>query len=150
VFLFIPLLLAIASLFTDGVAEAVERQHYPALPAAQGASAIAQAWAGTRLAARMAAITVLLLPIALFVPVIGVIVLWVVAAVSLGEGLFQGVALRRMPAPDAEALARALRWQIRGVGGVLAAMALIAPLNLLVPVIGTAAMVHVLHRSALK
>jgi uncharacterized protein involved in cysteine biosynthesis len=150
VFLFIPLLLAIASLFTDGVAEAVERRHHPALPPAQGASAIAQAWAGTKLAARMALITVLLLPIALFVPVIGAVVLWAVAAVSLGQGLFQGVALRRMSAPEADALARSLRWPIRTLGAVLAAMALVVPFNLLVPVVGTAAMVHVLHRSRRK
>ena len=146
-FLFIPLLLAVASLFTDGVAEAVERRHYPALPAPKGASAIIQAWAGTRLAARMALITVLLLPLALFVPLLGAVVLWAVAAVSLGQGLFQGVALRRMSAAEAEALARKQRWPIRVVGGALAAIGMVAPFNLLVPVIGTAAMVHILHRS---
>jgi uncharacterized protein involved in cysteine biosynthesis len=72
-----------------------------------------------------------------------------VAAVGLGEGLFQGVALRRMSPAAAKAAARALRWRIWAVGGVLALLAVVSPLNLLVPVLGTAAMVHVLHRGSL-
>lgn len=144
--LFLPLLLAIASLFLDGVAAAVERRHYPALPPAEGASAAAQVWSGLALAAKMGALTLILLPLSLLVPVVGVAVLWAVAAVGLGEGLFLGVAQRRMPVAAAEALKRRRRAEIWGLGGLLALLGVVAPLNLLVPVIGTAAMVHLLHR----
>jgi uncharacterized protein involved in cysteine biosynthesis len=147
--LFVPVLLAVASIFTDGVAAAVERRHYPAMPPPAGASAPEQAWAGLVLAARMAALTLVLLPLSLLIPVVGAVALWAVAAVGLGEGLFQGVALRRMSPAAAKAAARALRWRIWAVGGVLALLAVVSPLNLLVPVLGTAAMVHVLHRGSL-
>jgi uncharacterized protein involved in cysteine biosynthesis len=146
--LFVPVLLAVASIFTDGVAAAVERRHYQALPPPAGASAPEQAWAGLVLAARMAALTLVLLPLSLLIPVVGALALWAVAAVGLGEGLFQGVALRRMPPAAAKARARALRWRIWAVGGVFALLAVVSPLNLLVPVLGTAAMVHVLHRGS--
>ena len=146
--LFLPLLLAVASLFLDGVAGAVESRHYPALPPAEGASTTAQAWSGLVLAAKMGGLTLILLPLALLVPVVGILVLWAVAAVGLGEGLFLGVAQRRMPVAAAEALKRRRRREIWALGGVLALLGVVAPLNLLVPVIGTAAMVHLLHRDA--
>ncbi|WP_270938686.1 EI24 domain-containing protein [Falsiroseomonas oryzae] len=145
--LFVPLLLAIASLFLDGVAAAVERRHYPALPPPQGAPVAAQIWSGLVLAGRMAAITLVVLPLSFLVPVVGALLLWAVAAVSLGEGLFLGVAQRRMPVAAAEALNRQRRPQVWALGAVLALVGVIAPLNLLVPVLGTAAMVHLLQRS---
>ena len=144
--LFVPLLLGIASVFLDGVAAAVERRHYPALPPASGASTAAQAWSGLVLAAKLAGITLIFLPLSLLLPLVGAIALWAVAAIGLGEGLFLGVAQRRMPVREAEALRRRRRGEIWALGGVLALLGLVAPLNLLVPVVGTAAMVHLLHR----
>ena len=144
--LFLPLLLAIASLFLDGVAAATERRHYPALPPASGASTAAQIWSGLRLALKLGLLTVVLLPLSFLVPGVGLVVLWAVAAIGLGEGLFAGVAQRRMPVAAANALKRRRRWEVWGLGGVLALLGAVAPLNLLVPVVGTAAMVHLLHR----
>lgn len=146
--LYLPLLLAIASLFLEGVAAAVERRHYPALPPPAGASTAAQAWSGLTLALKMGALTLVLLPVSLLVPFIGVPVLWAVAAVGLGEGLFLGVAQRRMGVAAAEALKARRRWPIWGLGATLALLGVVTPLNLLVPVIGTAAMVHLVQREA--
>jgi uncharacterized protein involved in cysteine biosynthesis len=146
--LFVPLLLAIASLFLDGVAAAVERRFYPGLPAPTGASVVAQGWSGLVLAAKMAGITLVLLPLSLLLPMIGVVALWAVAAIGLGEGLFLGVAQRRMGVDAAEALRRARRSEIWTLGGALALAGLLGPVSLLVPVIGTAAMVHLLHRGS--
>ncbi len=145
--LFVPLLLAVSGLFLDGVAAAVERRHYPGLPAATGATATSQAWAGLVLAAKMAGLTLILLPLSLLLPMIGTLGLWAVAAIGLGEGLFEGVALRRMDRGAAETLRRRRRGAIWTLGGALAAMAAVPVLNLLVPVLGTAAMTHLLHRS---
>lgn len=145
--LFVPLLLAIASLFLDGVAAAVERRHYPALPPPAGAPVAAQLRAGLVLAAKLAALTLVLLPLSLLLPVVGAVAVWAVAAIGLGEGLFAGVAQRRFGLAEAEALRRARRGAIWSLGGVLALAGLVAPLNLLVPVVGTAAMVHLLHRA---
>jgi uncharacterized protein involved in cysteine biosynthesis len=130
----------------DGVAAAVERRHYPTLPPAAGAGTGAQLRSGLGHAARMAGLALLLLPLALLLPLVGAVALWAVAAIALGEGLFLGVAQRRMGVAEAEALRRARRGAIWSLGGVLALAGLVAPLGLLVPVLGTAAMVHLLHR----
>ncbi len=143
--LFIPLLLAVAGLFLDGVAAAVERRHYPSLPPPQGAGTAAQAWGAAVMAARLVGLTLVLLPLSLLLPVVGVVILWAVAAIFLGEGLFEGVALRRMGRAPAEALRRQRRGAIWALGGALALLAAVPVLNLLVPVLGTAAMTHLLH-----
>ncbi|MEY4794242.1 MAG: hypothetical protein RL724_1178, partial [Pseudomonadota bacterium] len=44
--LFLPVALGIAAQFTDSIAGAVERRHYPNLPPPSGASALAQAGYG--------------------------------------------------------------------------------------------------------
>jgi uncharacterized protein involved in cysteine biosynthesis len=136
----------VASLFLDGVAAAVERRHYPALPPPDGSSTAAQVWSGVVLAAKMAGLTLVLLPLSLVLPMIGAIALWGVAAIGLGEGLFLGVAQRRL-SPDA-----ARRCGVPGAGrsgrwaGRWRCSAWWRRLNLLVPVLGTAAMVHLVHR----
>lgn len=144
---FVPLLLAVASLFTDGVAAAVERRHYPALPPPAGAPVPVQAWAGASLALKMAGLALILLPLSLVLPMVGAVALWAVAAIGLGEGLFEGVAMRRMSRTEAAALRRRRRGEVWGMGAALALLALVPPLNLLIPVVGTAAMTHLLHRA---
>lgn len=146
--LFVPLVIAVAGLFVDGVAAAVERRHYPSLPPPAGAPVAAQAWSGLKLAAGFGALTLLLLPVSLLLPVIGPLLLWAVAAVALGEGLFIGVAQRRMRVAEADALRRRHRAAIWGVGAALALLGAVPPLGLLVPVLGTAAMVHLLEGGA--
>jgi len=146
VWLFVPLMLAIAGLFLDPVAAAVERRFYPGLPPARGASLAAQTRFNLGLALRMALLTLLALPVALALPPVGAVLLWLLSTVSLGHGLFEGVAQRRMSVPQARALRRRRQGGVLAIGAVLAAMALVPGLNLLVPVLGTAAMTHLLHR----
>jgi uncharacterized protein involved in cysteine biosynthesis len=143
---FVPLLLAVASAFLDGVAAAVERRHYPALPPPEGAPVPVQVWSGVVLALKMAGLAMILLPLSLVLPLIGALALWAVAAIGLGEGLFEGVAMRRMGREEAAALRRRRRGEVWGLGAVLALLSALAPLNLLVPVVGTAAMTHLLQR----
>jgi uncharacterized protein involved in cysteine biosynthesis len=150
VWLFVPVLLAITGLFLDEVAEAVERRHYPQLPPAAGASLAAQVGANLRFAGRFLLISLVLLPLALLLPPVGVVLFWAVAAVSLGYGLFDGVAQRRMSIAESHRLRRSRRAEILLVGGALAALAAVPLLNLLVPVLGTAAMTHLLHRGPLR
>ena len=94
----------------------------------------------------MAGLTLILLPLSLLLPVVGTVALWLVAAIALGEGLFDGVAQRRMGGQAAAALRRRRRGVVWALGAVLAALAAIPVLNLLVPVLGTAAMTHLLHQ----
>ncbi|MCR0980776.1 EI24 domain-containing protein [Roseomonas populi] len=147
--LFVPFALAIAGLFLDETAAAVERRHYPALPPPRrGASLASQGVFNLVLALKVLALNLVLLPIALLLPLVGGVLLWVVAAVSLGHGLFEGVAQRRLPVVEARLLRKRREFSVVAVGAVMATLALVPFANLLVPVLGTAAMTHLLHRGA--
>lgn len=144
--LFIPAMLAIAGLFLDPVSAAVERRHYPALPPARGAGLGAQAAFNLGFGAKVALLSLVALPLALLAPPFGALLLWAISTVALGHGLFEGVAQRRMSVPEARALRRQREAAVLSLGALLAAVALVPIVNLLVPVLGTAAMTHLLHR----
>lgn len=144
--LFLPVAAAIASQLVEPVASAVERRHYPHLPPASGASVTAQVAFGLRFGLRLLAIQLLLLPL-LLVPVVGFSLALLVSAHALGAGMVQQTALLRMDAPAARAAWRRMRLSGWVLGLLLALMALVPLLNLLVPVLGTAASVHLLQRS---
>jgi CysZ protein len=147
VWLFVPVILAVAGLFLDAVAEAVERRFYPRLPPAHGASLAAQARFNLWFGIRMGLVSLAALPFLLGVPPVGAVLLWLVSAYALGHGLFEGVAQRRMGIDAARALRRRREVRVLGIGAVLSALSLVPGLNLLVPVLGTAAMTHVLHQN---
>jgi uncharacterized protein involved in cysteine biosynthesis len=142
--LFVPLAAAIGTLYIDRIAVAVERRHYPSLPPADGASIGAQIRDGISVGGRVLAFSMLALVLALILPGIGLVLAWAIAAYALGRGLFVAVAMRRMPRPAAEELYRRVRWPVLAQGGIMAAAAYLPVMNLLLPILGTAAMVHVL------
>lgn len=144
--LFLPVAAAIAAQLVEPVANAVERRHYPHLPPPACASVTTQVAFGLRFGLRLLAIQILLLPL-LLVPVVGFSLALLVSAHALGAGLVQQTALLRMDAPAARAAWRRNRLSGWVLGLLLALMALVPLLNLLVPVLGTAASVHILQRS---
>lgn len=142
--LFLPLAAAISTLYLNRIAAAVERRYYPSLPPAEGASVAAQAWDGIVLCARILTFSLVSFALVLILPGAGIVLAWAIAAYALGRGLFVAVAMRRMQRADADALYRRFRWQILAQGGLMAAAAWLPVVNLLIPLLGTAAMVHVL------
>ncbi len=144
--LFLPVAAAIAAQLVEPVAAAVERRHYPGLPPPQGASVAAQVTFGLRFGLRLLLVQILLLPL-LFVPVVGFVAALALSAHALGSGMVQQTALLRMDMAAARATWRRLRFSGWALGLVLALMALVPILNLFVPVIGTAAAVHLLRRA---
>ncbi len=144
--LFLPVAAAIAAQVVEPVAAAVERRHYPGLPPPQGASVAAQVAFGLRFGLRLLLVQILLLPL-LFVPVVGFVLALALSAHALGSGMVQQTALLRMDMAAARATWRRLRFSGWALGLVLALMALVPILNLFVPVIGTAAAVHLLRRT---
>jgi CysZ protein len=146
IWLFVPVMLAVTGLFLDSVAAAVERRFYPGLPPAEGASLGAQLRFNLGLALRFGLLSLLALPIALLLPPLGAVLFWALSTVALGHGLFEGVAQRRLGIAESRALRRRREGAVLGLGAVLGAMAVVPGINLLVPVLGTAAMTHLLHR----
>jgi len=144
--LFVPVALMIATLYMDRVAAAVDRRFYPGLPVPVGAPIAIQAWDGLALGAQVLALQLVALLLAILLPGVGIVIGWLVAGWAIGRGLFMGVAMRRMGRPEALRTYAARRLSVLVQGVALALAASVPGLNLLVPVIGIAVMVHVLNR----
>ena len=95
-------------------------------------------------ALKVLTLNVLALILAFMLPGIGLILGWIIAAYAIGRGLFVAVAMRRMPRGMAEALYRTSCGVVLTQGAILALVAYVPVLSLLVPILGVAAMVHVL------
>lgn len=145
--LFMPLAAMIGTLFIDRIARAVERRWYPGLAPAMGAPIMSQIWQGLALGLRILLLNLLALLCVLLIPGLGLPLGWAIAAYGMGRGLFVVVAMRRMPRVAAEQVYRHARWVVLAQGAAMALAGTVPLLNLLIPVIGTAAMVHVLDRA---
>jgi uncharacterized protein involved in cysteine biosynthesis len=145
--LFLPVAAIIGTLYFERIARAVERHFYPSMPPAQPAPVLDQLRVGIGVGLRVFALNLLALLLTLILPGIGLPIGWAVASWAMGRGMFVAVAMRRLNRPEAEALYRAVRPAALVQGGAMAAAAYFPLLNLLIPVVGTAAMVHVLDQA---
>jgi uncharacterized protein involved in cysteine biosynthesis len=142
--LFLPVAVIIATLYIDRIASAVERRHYPLLPPARGAPIASQLWDAIRIGMAILLLNIVALIAALILPGVGMVLAWILGGYAVGRGLFAAVAMRRMPRLAATALYRRVRPVVLTQGCILALAGYIPVANLLIPVIGTAVMVHVL------
>jgi len=139
---FPPLALAVISIFTDDIAEAVERRHYPDDPPGRAEPI----WVSVLEATKTALVALLLNLVALplyLVPGINFGLYVVVNGLVLGRDLFGAAARRHLDRSQAASLRKAYRWRIAASGAVLAALFAVPGLNLLAPLVGMAAMVHI-------
>ena len=142
--LFLPVAAAIGTMYIERIARAVEHRYYPALPAPDGASVFEQARDGVAVALKVLILNISALFLAFLLPGIGLVLGWAIAAYAIGRGLFVMVAMRRMPRQSAALLYRRTRGPVLAHGAILALAAYVPILNLLIPVVGAAAMVHIL------
>lgn len=144
-FLFPGVVSAVIGLFLEAVARAVEARHYPSLPKADGLSLGENVVTALRFLVVMVVLNVFML-LFLVVPPVFPFVFYAVNGYLLGREYFELVALRRVDA----ARARELRKKRQGalfLAGVAIAFLLTVPVvNLLVPVVATAATVHLFER----
>lgn len=147
-FLFPGVVGLVSSLFLDQVAEAVERRHFPALGPARRQGVAETIGTALRFLLVLVAFNLLALIVSLLVPPFSLFVFYAVNGYLLGREYFELVALRRMePAAASEMRRRYAGWIL--VGGVVIAVLITIPvINLLVPVVATAFMIHV-HRGLL-
>lgn len=145
--LFLPTVMVIATLYMERIARAVEARHYRYLPSPTPASLTAQTWDGLALGIQVLLLNAGALLLALLIPGVGLVLAIVVSGWAIGRGLFVAVAMRRMGRRQAQDLYRRRRLAVLVPGMLLAIAATIPGVNLLVPVVGIAAMVHVLNRN---
>jgi len=135
----------VMSLFIDEVADAVEERHYPDSGPARRQSLGEILWTTARFTAVLILVNLLALPVYL-VPVVNVIVFYVINAALLGREYYELVAYRRLPMAKADELRRVNRLGIFLAGGPAVFLFTVPIVNLVAPILTTAAMVHVFHR----
>jgi len=133
----------------EDIAMAVEERHYPNLPPPrrQGMAEILRG--SLRLAAVSLGLNVLALPAALllwWVLGVGAFAYYLLNGYLLAREYFELVAWRRMEPDQADALRRAHGKGLWALGVVLAVLSTLPLVNLLAPLLSTAAMVHVVER----
>lgn len=147
--MFPGILSGVAGIFLDAVADAVERRHYPDLPVATPAPWYDAAFAALRLGGLTIALNLLLLPLYLlfiFFPPLSFALYYAVNGKLLGREYFEIVALRHMDGAAATDMRQRNSGKIWRTGAITAGLLTIPGLNLIAPIIGTAAMVHVFQK----
>lgn len=136
----------VISIFLEKIADIVEAEHYPKLGKAPGISIAAGLWSGVVFLVALVALNLLMLPlylVALFVAGLGAILFYGVNGWLTGRLYYELVALRRMKLREVAAWRKANPGVLWLMGIVLVFLGTIPILNLIVPVLGVVAMVHV-------
>lgn len=139
--LFPAVVSALIGVFLDGVARAVEARHYPSLPPADGQAVSAAVIEGLKFLGLLIGLNLFML-LFLIIPPIFPFIFYAVNGYLLGREYFEIVALRRMSASDARALRKSRQGALFAVGVLIAFLLTVPVVNLLTPIVATAAMVH--------
>ena len=148
-FLFPTTFLLTQSFFQEAVASRVEAKYYPLLPPAQGPPLRTSIARGLKFFSIMLALNLGAAPLFLGLTVLmgsGAAVYAVMNGFLSGREYYEVVALRRLPGAEVDAARRAQGMRVFLTGLTITLLGLVPVVNLLMPILGTAAMVHVFHR----
>ncbi len=135
----------IASFMLESICRAVEARHYAHLPEARAQSITEAMMIGLRFAVVLIFFNLLVLPLYL-IPGINLIVYWVLNGYLLGREYFELVACRRLTPTEVRTTRRRHRLSTFAAGVVIAAIAIVPIVNLILPLFGTAFMLHTFER----
>jgi uncharacterized protein involved in cysteine biosynthesis len=145
-FLLLPAFVGlIASLMLESICRAVEARHYPHLPEARSQSIMEAIIIGIRFAAILIVLNILVLPLIFFPPVYFVVG-WALNGYLLGREYFELVACRRLDTTELRAMRRKHGFATLSAGLVIAVISIIPIVNLILPLFGTALMLHTYQR----
>ncbi len=136
----------VISIFLEKIADIVESAHYPRLGPAHGISVWTGLWTGLVFLVAVIVLNLVMLPfyiLALFVAGLGAVVFYGLNGWLTARMYYEQVALRRMSPGDVRAWRHANSLVLWATGTVIVFLGTIPVVNLLMPVVGTAAMVHV-------
>lgn len=139
--LFPAVLSAAVGLFLDEVAGTVEKRHYPSWPPAREQPILEIAGSALRFLAVMVVLNIALL-FFLIVPPVFPFAFYGVNGYLLGREYYETVALRRVDLATARVIWRDNRYKFIAAGVITAALLTVPLINLVVPIVATAAMVH--------
>ncbi len=144
-FLFPATVSAVISFFLDSVADCVEQRHYPSLSKAPGQPMGEAVITAVKFLGILIGLNILLLPF-LFLGPLFPFVFYAVNGYLLGREYFELVASRRMNPRDVTALRKQKQGGIWLTGIGIAFLLTVPLVNLLMPVVATAAMVHLFEK----
>src|SRR5882757_1612164 len=136
----------VISIFMEKIADIVESEHYPQLGPARGIPIWTGIWTGIAFLMAVVVINLLMLPfyiVAIFVAGLGAVLFYGINGWLTGRVYYEQVALRRLSPAEVKAWRRANSGVLWLTGIVIVFLGTIPILNLIVPVLGVAAMVHV-------
>lgn len=136
----------VVSIFMERIADIVEAAHYPHLGPAGGISIWTGVWTGVVFLVAVVVLNLVMLPLyilALFVAGLGAVLFYGINGWLTGRMYYEQVALRRLSPAEVKAWRKANSGMLWMTGIVIAFLGTVPILNLIVPVVGTAAMVHV-------
>jgi CysZ protein len=136
----------VISIFMEYIADVVEARHYPQLGKARGIPIWTGIWTGVVFLVAVVALNLVMLPLyiaAIFIAGLGAVLFYAVNGWLTGRMYYELVALRRLDPADVKAWRRANSGVLWLTGIVIVFLGTIPILNLIVPVLGVAAMVHV-------
>ncbi|MDH3739402.1 MAG: EI24 domain-containing protein [Alphaproteobacteria bacterium] len=135
----------IASLMLESICRAVEARHYPHLPEARSQSIMEAVFIGVRFMFILIALNIVVLPLIFFPPVYFVVG-WALNGYLLGREYFELVGCRRLNADDLRTMRRQHGRTTLMAGLAIAVVSVIPIVNLILPLFGTAFMLHMFQR----
>jgi len=133
---------SVLGLFVDDVAARVEQVNYPDLPPARPVSLLTGVVLTLRLLGLALLLNLLALPLYFLLPGANLIIFLALNGYLLSREYVEAVAQRRRRPAEITRLRREHRGRFLAAGVLLAGLALVPLANLLLPVAGTALMVH--------
>ncbi len=139
---------SIVGFYLEDVADAVDRRHYPQLPATRRQSVTEVVRSTASFALVAIGLNLLLLPLyvlLIFFPPANFLLFIAVNGYLIGREYFEVVAFRRLDPARAKALRRAHLGRVFVAGALIAFLLTIPIVNLVVPVVATMFMVHLFN-----
>ena len=136
----------VISVFMERIADIVEAKHYPQLGPARGIPLWTGLWSGIVFLFALLAINLVMLPfyvVALFVAGLGAVLFYGVNGWLAGREYYEQVALRRRDPAEVRTWRKANAVTLWLTGILIVFLGTIPILNLIVPVLGMAMMVHI-------
>lgn len=150
VLLFPAVLGLVSSQLLEPVAEAVERRYYPHLGPARAQPVAEALWTALTFTLALLILNLLALVITWWLPLFNLVIFYLLNGYLLGREFFELVGLRRMAPRQLKAVRRAHRGRVLAAGIVIAVLTTVPFLNLLMPIIGAAFMVHIFQQVMAK
>ncbi len=144
IFLFPAVVTLVAGALLEYVARAVEARHYPDLPAPRDQPISEIVIYIVKFTGLIIVVNLIALPFYL-VPLLGWALFWTVNGYLLGREYFELAAMRRLTVPQTRTLRKANAMRVFAAGLIIAVLMTVPFVNLLMPVIATAFMVHIFH-----